>query len=102
MVSPFSRDFESLRNQFCLLQDKDRTNYEALLHTIEGIVLEQWGTAIPVQILVVTDGSPGFGPGCLKRVVESAQRFPFQAKMNVLALSKLYFVRGFCLPEMIW
>ena len=69
------------------LRDYDRTNYESVLNGITTMVVDQWGSTVPVQILLVTDGSPGFGPGSLKETVEKAKPFPFPAKMNILSMS---------------
>ena len=74
------------------LRDYDRTNYESVLNGITTMVVDQWGSTVPVQILLVTDGSPGFGPGSLKETVEKAKPFPFPAKMNILSMSTYLYI----------
>lgn len=72
------------------LDEVDNTNYEAILDGIVATVLKQWSNTLPVEVLLITDGSPGFGPGCLPLTIENAKRFPFPTKMNILSLSKYF------------
>jgi len=88
VVSSFNRDLESIRDQLKKVAFYDGTNFETLLHGISTVVLDTWGTTVPVQILLITDGTGGFGPGCLKDTIRTAKPFTFPAKMNILSISK--------------
>jgi hypothetical protein len=88
VVTSFNRDLDAVRSQLDSLAYYDKTNFEILLHGISTVVLDTWGTTVPVQILLITDGAGGFGPGCLKDAIATAKPFAFPANMNVLSLSK--------------
>ncbi|OXA59380.1 von Willebrand factor A domain-containing protein 9 [Folsomia candida] len=71
IITPFDRDLDAIRGELSSISTYDCTNYEAMLS----------------GILLITDGSGGFGPGCLKDAIKSAKHFPFPAKMNIITLS---------------
>jgi hypothetical protein len=77
---------EAVREALAGISCYDRTNYESLWTGINTSVLDTWGSTVPVQILLITDGSGGFGPGSLKETIKTARQFEFPAKMNVLSL----------------
>lgn len=89
IVTPFDRDLDSIRSELNSLPNYDRTNYESFLSGVSAAVLDTWGSTVPVQVLLITDGSGGYGAGCLKDAVRNAQRFTFPAKMNIISLSNL-------------
>lgn len=98
-ISPFSRDLDAIREELSGVLNYDRTNYMAMLSGVSTAVYDTWGNTVPVQILLVTDGSGGFGHGCLKDAVNSAKPFPFPAKMNIITLSNV-FLSGLILPTL--
>ncbi|CAL8099661.1 unnamed protein product [Orchesella dallaii] len=83
----FTRDLYLIRESVLAIPTHDVTNYDALLSGIAKLVADSWGTTVPIQILLVTDGSLGFGSGSLRDVARSSKKFPFPAKMNVLSLN---------------
>lgn len=85
----FTRELSLIRGAAKAISIQDTTNFETLLAEINKLVTEAWGTTVPIQILLVTDGSLGFGPGSLRDTIRTAKRFPFSVKMNVIALCML-------------
>lgn len=84
--TPFTRELNLIRELCKTASPQDTTNFDALLSGITKLVTEAWGTTVPIQILLVTDGSPAFGAGSLHDTLKGAKRFPFSAKMNVISL----------------
>ncbi|EDO45684.1 predicted protein [Nematostella vectensis] len=91
---PFTRDYELLK-QGCMSVDVyDKTCFENALTGVAAHVVEEWGTSVPVQIILVTDGSLGSGVGSLKELLdhrsENANRplpFPFPSKLHVVCVA---------------
>lgn len=90
MISPFGRDLNSIKYKLETFNDdckNDKTNFEIMLQSVSSLVVDSWGTSVPIQILLITDGAPGFGYGSLRDTIKRCSHFPFQAKMNILSLS---------------
>ena len=76
LVSPFTRDVASIQDQMASIDCYDKTNVMAGIRGIASAVEDHWGTGIPVNVVLVTDGGLGNGPeslghfvlrGCVKR-----------------------------------
>ncbi|XP_038072885.1 integrator complex subunit 14-like isoform X2 [Patiria miniata] len=70
VVVPFTRDFAELKKALLSVETFDKTNLEVALEGVRNMVVEEWGVSSPCQIILVTDGSPGIGPGSLKQVAQ--------------------------------
>lgn len=57
----FTRDYDSIKLALAKSCDTfyDTTNVENALKGVQEYVQEEWGKSIPVQVLLITDGSPG-------------------------------------------
>ncbi|XP_013781379.1 integrator complex subunit 14-like [Limulus polyphemus] len=99
ILSPFTRDLESVKKALLNIDFYDKTCIETALGSTKNAVLEEWGGSVPCQIILVTDGSTGIGPNSLKqrlqdigtKTKETEQRFPlpfpFPSKLHVVCLS---------------
>lgn len=87
IVTPFDRELNAIRARLNAIDNYDRTNYESMLTGVTKVVKDTWGSTVPVQIFLITDGSGGYGTGCLKDTVSTARQFPFPVKMNIISLS---------------
>ncbi|XP_071439840.1 integrator complex subunit 14 isoform X1 [Hetaerina americana] len=97
IVSPFTRDFDLIKAKLQQLEEFDKTCIETALHGVNSLVLEEWGSITPCQVILVTDGTPGVGSVSLKNLLntlnqrEPASPFPvpfsFPAKLSVMCIS---------------
>ncbi|XP_067002989.1 integrator complex subunit 14 [Anabrus simplex] len=97
IVSPFTRDFDAIKSKLQQLEEFDKTCIESALVGVNRLVLGEWGSGTPCQIVLVTDGSPGVGPMSLKHSLSTlSQRdagnpFPlpysFPCKLSVMCIS---------------
>ena len=86
----FLREVEAIRSALLSVEENDITNYDSMIQGIIAVASKTWSSTVSIDIVLITDGSPGFGPSSLREIVDKAQPFPFPAKMNVLSLSKSY------------
>lgn len=96
IVVPFTRDYEALK-QGCMSVDVyDKTCFENALSGVATHVVEEWGTSVPCQVIMVTDGSIGSGYGSLRELLDNRDRktedsnpipFPFPCKLHVVFIA---------------
>ncbi|XP_049787030.1 integrator complex subunit 14 [Schistocerca cancellata] len=97
IVSPFTRDFDTIKSKLQQLEEFDKTCVETALHGVNRLILSEWGSATPCQVVLVTDGSPGVGPLSLKHSLSTlGQRdfatpfplpFSFPCKLSVMCIA---------------
>nr|CAD7575802.1 unnamed protein product [Timema californicum] len=97
IISPFTRDFESIKQKLQQLEEYDKTSIETALHGVNRLVLGEWGSATPCQVILVTDGHVDFGPLSLKDSLsnvphhDGSSQFPlpflFPGKLSVMCLA---------------
>ena len=58
---------------YSCLSPQDKSLLEAGLQGVVALVLEEWGTSTPTTVIVVTDGSMGYGPQSLDFLVTASQ-----------------------------
>ena len=73
IVVPFTRDFAALKAGCFSIDVYDKTRIENALQGVESLVMEEWGGVVPVNIILVTDGRVGVGPGSLKESLKNAK-----------------------------
>ncbi|KAG8287220.1 snRNA metabolic process [Homalodisca vitripennis] len=56
IVSPFTRDFDVLKAKLAQLEEQDKSCLEPVLTGVNKLVLGEWGTATPCQVILVTNG----------------------------------------------
>jgi len=86
LVAPFSRDMEMLRSKLRSVGCQDKSCLEVGLQGFVGLVQEEWGLGIPITLIIVTDGSLGFGSYSLYNLIKGTPtelRLPLQVPMNV-------------------
>ncbi|GLH02323.1 Integrator complex subunit 14 [Gryllus bimaculatus] len=97
IVSPFTRDFDALKSKLQQLEEYDKTCVESALVGVNRLVLGEWGSATPCQVVLITDGSVGVGPMSLKHSLNTLNRrdpsnpfplpFSFPCKLSVMCIS---------------
>ncbi len=58
-LAAFTRDYKELKTKLSDIPFQDRTDLHSALATVVEVVVAEWGTFAPCQVVVVTDGSPG-------------------------------------------
>ena len=100
VFAKFSRDFESIKRVCTTAVAYDKTCIETALQGVEALVTEEWGVSVPINIVLVTDGSVGSGEGSLKESLlnpKSGNPFPvpfsFPSFLSIICLSPLHSIR---------
>uniref|UniRef100_A0A1B6BY33 Integrator complex subunit 14 n=1 Tax=Clastoptera arizonana TaxID=38151 RepID=A0A1B6BY33_9HEMI len=57
VISPFTRDFDMLKARLQVLEEGDQTFFEPAFIEVNRLVLSEWGSTTPCQVILVTDGS---------------------------------------------
>lgn len=66
IVVPFTRDYQALKQGCVTVDVYDKTSFENGFSGVAGHVIEEWGTSVPCQVILVTDGRTGSGQGSLR------------------------------------
>lgn len=99
VLVPFTRDYDKLKAALTSVDSFDKTFIEGVLSGITPIVIEEWGAKIPCQVVLVTDGALGVGPGCLLDSLQTKDfrtntesefplPFSFPAQLHVVLLAE--------------
>ncbi|GBP36254.1 Integrator complex subunit 14 [Eumeta japonica] len=84
---PFTRDYDTIRAKLLQLEEGDKTCIENALHGVNQLVMSEWGLQIPMQIILVTDGSSGVGAIGRNRVVQALPLPPlYPVRIHVLPI----------------
>ncbi|XP_077556453.1 integrator complex subunit 14 isoform X2 [Haemaphysalis longicornis] len=59
LVVPFTRDTESLKAALVQTECHDRTDLGLALQGARQVLLDEWGSSMPAQVILVTDGALG-------------------------------------------
>ncbi|XP_072291469.1 integrator complex subunit 14 isoform X1 [Eucyclogobius newberryi] len=97
LLVPFTRDYNTLQDALCNLEDYDKTCFESALRGVSDLVQQEWGSACPCQMVLVTDGSLGIGKGSLRHSLQSLKYrgddkkfplpFPFPTKLFIMCVA---------------
>ncbi|KAJ8344473.1 hypothetical protein SKAU_G00318020 [Synaphobranchus kaupii] len=97
VMVPFTRDYNTLQEALSNLEDYDKTCLESALQGVSNIVQQEWGSACPCQVVLVTDGSLGIGRGSLRHSLATMKQrgddkkfplpFPFPAKLYIMCIA---------------
>jgi hypothetical protein len=84
-VATFTRDYKHLATQLANIAFSDRTDLHSALVAVVEMMVAEWGSFAPCQVIVVTDGSPGV------RHQETSHRkqvlnMPFPCQLSVVCL----------------
>ncbi|XP_048649423.1 integrator complex subunit 14 isoform X3 [Marmota marmota marmota] len=81
------------------MDDYDKTCLESALVGVCNIVQQEWGGAIPCQVVLVTDGCLGIGRGSLRHSLATHNQrsesnrfplpFPFPSKLYIMCMANL-------------
>lgn len=86
-IAGFTRDYGSLKEKLADIPFQDRTDLHSALITAIDIVVAEWGTFAPCQIVVVTDGSPGVRHQDSYLHHKQVMCVPFSCKLNVVCIA---------------
>ncbi|RZF41439.1 hypothetical protein LSTR_LSTR000153 [Laodelphax striatellus] len=86
VISHFTRDFDQLKLKLNRLEECDKQDIESALQAINTIVLSEWGTATPCQVILITDGDTRYDAINLSQP-SATLPFPFPGKMVAVALT---------------
>uniref|UniRef100_A0A8C5EPY0 Integrator complex subunit 14 n=1 Tax=Gouania willdenowi TaxID=441366 RepID=A0A8C5EPY0_GOUWI len=97
LLVPFTRDYNALQEALSTLEDYDKTCVESALQGVSNVVQQEWGSACPCQVVLVTDGSLGIGKGSLRHSLQTLKHrgddkkfplpFPFPTKMFIMCVA---------------
>ena len=97
IVHEFTRDFEALKKCCSSVNIYDKTCITTALSGVERLVMDEWGPAVPVNLILVTDGRVGTGSGSLKEILRTINTrttdtafplpFPFPCFLTIACLS---------------
>lgn len=97
LLVPFTRDYNALQEALSNLEDYDKTCVEAALNGVSNVVQQEWGSACPCQVVLVTDGSLGIGKGSLRHSLQTLKQrgddkkfplpFPFPTKLFIMCIA---------------
>ncbi|KAI1277998.1 hypothetical protein HDE_14507 [Halotydeus destructor] len=87
-VVPFTRDHESIKAALLASNNNfyDKTNVINALIGAKEMVQEDWGSQVPVNLILVTDGNAGINAIIGVDEEKSPLPFPFPCKLQVLCL----------------
>ncbi|KAI5718797.1 hypothetical protein M8J76_000464 [Diaphorina citri] len=83
VISPFTRDFESLRSKLTQLEECDKTCFDSVVQCVNRLVLSEWGSSTPCQVILLTDGNLGMSSITIEPPV-----FSFPCKLTSVIISK--------------
>lgn len=100
---PFTRDLDQIKNALNKVEEYSKTCIETALNGVNSVILEEWSIFTPCQVILITDGCSGVGPGSLSHSLQKYQRkesskngtekinfpLPFTApcKLNIMCIS---------------
>lgn len=97
VVCQFTRDYDLIRSKLQNIEEHDKTCIEIALHGVNNVVLAEWGSTTACQVILITDGNPGVGPGSLSDSLNSLNYprdansfplpFPYPAKLSLVCLT---------------
>lgn len=69
LTVPFTRDIDQVRSKLSTISCQDKSLLEVGLQAVAGLIMEEWGASVTVNLIIVTDGSLGHGPHSLQNLV---------------------------------
>ncbi|XP_068595859.1 integrator complex subunit 14 [Brachionichthys hirsutus] len=97
LLVPFTRDYNALQEALSNLEDYDKTCMESALQAVSNVFQQEWGSACPCQMVLVTDGSLGIGKGSLRHSLQTLKQrgddkkfplpFPFPCKLFIMCVA---------------
>ncbi len=95
IVVPFTRDVSALKAGCLSVDVYDKTCIENALRGVEAMVMEEWGSVVPINVILVTDGRLGTGKGSLKESLNKTSNeegtfvlpFSFPCNLSVICIA---------------
>jgi len=98
VIIKFTRDYDLLKDALSTITTYDKTCIEAALQGVRTSVIQEWGTSVPVNLILITDGASGTGDGSLKESLSSINNrktddpfplpFAFPCNLSIVCLSR--------------
>lgn len=99
IVTRFTRDYDSIRSALNNVDSYDQTKFMNALRGVQNMVVEEWGTSMPIQVIIVTDGNAPINGTLLNNPSYSdhddfnISKWPFPApfpcKLHIVCLSPI-------------
>ena len=92
LTVPFTRDMDQIRSKLSTISCQDKSMLEVGLQGVSGLIMEEWGASVTVNLVIVTDGSLGHGPHSLQNLVsvgpvELKLPLPFPCSVSVVCMA---------------
>jgi len=92
LTVPFTRDIDQVRSKLSTISCQDKSLLEVGLQGVSGLIMDEWGASVTVNLVIVTDGSLGHGPHSLQNLisvgpVELKLPLPFPCAVSVVCLA---------------
>jgi len=92
LTVPFTRDIDQVRSKLSSISCQDKSLLEVGLQGVSGLIMEEWGASVTINLVIVTDGALGHGPHSLQNLVgvgpaELKLPLPFPCTMSVICLA---------------
>ncbi|KAK0096633.1 hypothetical protein PV326_004902 [Microctonus aethiopoides] len=97
VICPFTRDYDSIRSRLQLIEERDKTCIETVLHGVNNVIMSEWGNTTACQVILITDGNPGVGPMSLSHSLNSLHverdsnpfplPFPYPGKLSIICIA---------------
>lgn len=71
---PFTRDPDQIKNALNKVEAYSKTCIETALNGVNSVILEEWSIFTPCQVILITDGCSGVGPGSLSHSLQKYQK----------------------------
>ena len=81
-----------MRSKLSAISCQDKSLLEVGLQGVSGLIMDEWGASVTVNLVIVTDGSLGHGPHSLQNLisvgpVELKLPLPFPCAVSVVCLA---------------
>ena len=100
IVSKFTRDFDSIKESLQNIELFDKTKFINALSGVKSMVLEEWGSEMSCQVILVTDGNAAINAHLMtasngirteelsdEDMDEMPLPFPFPSKLHIVCLT---------------
>lgn len=85
-LSTFTRDYKHLTSKLESIPFNDRTDLYSALVTVVDMVVAEWDTFAPCQVIMVTDGSPGVIHQDAASHRKQTIQVPFSCNMSIVCV----------------
>ncbi len=103
ILCKFSRDYDCIKNSLQTIELFDKTKFINGLRGVKNMVIEEWGTELSNQVILVTDGNAAINAYLMNKTNNNVDEsydedlqtsewplpFPFPSKLHIVCLTTL-------------